>query len=210
MAQYNSRNTKKIGIVLLLLLLLFIILFLLINRKTQPTEQINGTILHGTILFSSQVGEDLSIEFWFDEPKYRLSWSKLEEDPYLHMISLDGETLFHHSVENNTTNISYINPKMHQWIFTEPIEYIDKEAWTEEDMKVEKFVIKKLWSVEGASQDFYLEDMIKYSLNGQPQKVVLRTKGSVPETAKDLIESTYTFESIEKLDTVSKDIFELP
>lgn len=211
MAQYHSKKNKKVFIIIILLLLLLLIFWLIFrNKRPQPIEQTNGTILHGTMLFSSQVGEDLSIEFWFDDPKYRLTWSKLGKNPYLHMISPDGETLYHHLTEDNTTNVSYISPKMHQWMFTEPTEYLDKQVWTEDNLAVERFIIKKLWSIEGAQQDFYLEDITKYSSDEGLQKVVLRTKGSIPKSTEALIESTYSIESIEKLNTVPKNTFKLP
>ncbi|KUK83134.1 MAG: Uncharacterized protein XD98_0422 [Microgenomates bacterium 39_6] len=68
---------------------------------------------------------------------------------------------------------------------------------------------KASWSIEGASQDFYLEDMTKYYDGESLKKVEVRTKGSAPESEEDLVKSSYTITSIETLDEVDPQIFEL-
>lgn len=224
MAQESSTKNNKsqkfiIGLLLLIILLLLWLLLKCRNSQKSQTTQApavktaEASILHGTMTFSSQIGQDLDIEFWVDSPRYRLTWSKPKSGPYLHMISSDGKTLHHHQVEEGeeeALTISYISPKMHQWMFEEPEKYQNLETWEESGLDVKKYTIQQLWSIDGAVQDFYLEDITKYYQDDQLQKVYLRTKGSFPESEEDLIESTYQIESMEYLETVDETLFELP
>jgi len=215
---FKSNKTKRN--ILLIILFLFLIIFLIFFRNAfapthKPTgndsNQLSnsGSILHGTMLFTSEIGNDLEIEFWMDYPKYRLTWSQLDEEPYLHMISPDGKTSYLNNVGTKSAAISYIAPQMHHWLLKDPIEYIELNEWTDGSLDVKQFVIRDLWSIEGASQDFYLEDMTKYYDGESLKKVEVRTKGSAPESEEDLVKSSYTITSIETLDEVDPQIFEL-
>lgn len=214
-----KNKTQKIIIITLILIIIFLLWQLIACRRTQPAPTAQApagqpadtaSILHGTMTFISQIGDDLDIEFWFDHPKYRLTWSKQNQEPYLHMISPDGQKLYHHQLEEDTTNLSYISPNMHLWMFTEPTDYKNLATWTEDDLEVKQYLIQQLWSIEGAVQDFYLEDITKYFSDDQLQKVVLRTTSSKPESAADLVESTYHIDSLESLAEVDQELFTVP
>ncbi len=178
------------------------------TTRNTKTDLNKNSIFHGKMKFSSEIGDDKMIEFWFDGPKYRLTWSEIDEDPYLHMISADGRTLYHHSTEDDTVQISYISPKMHQWLFHEPDEYSSFEEWTEGEYDLKKYIIQKFWTIEEATQDFYLEDIVKYYQDGRLHQAVLRTSSSQP--ANDLVKSTYTIHELDYLEEFDEDLFSLP
>jgi hypothetical protein len=213
----KSKTNKKLLIgVLFAIIILLLMWRLLGDQKTiQPSsngqENNQNKITHGLIDYSSEIGDDLEIEFWFDNPRYRLSWSKIGKKPYIHMISPQGEKLYHNLVEQEQALISYISPKMHQWLFTDLTEedYMSLDTRKEDDLEVKHYVIKKLWSIDGAQQDFYLEDLTKYFDDSQLKKVVVRTTSSMPQSEEDLVKSSYTFRSIEFLDDIDQSIFEL-
>jgi hypothetical protein len=213
----KSKKNKKLLIGVLLAIIIFFLMWLALNdqQPAQPTtdnqKSDQARIAHGMIDYSSDIGDDLEIEFWFDNPKYRLSWSKIGEEPYVHMISPQGDKLYHNQVEEERAFLSYISPKMHQWFFTDLTEadYQSLETRQEDGLEVKRYIIKKLWSVDGAQQDFYLEDLTKYFDDDQLKKVVVRTKGAMPETEEDLVVSSYTFKSLEFLESVDQSIFEL-
>lgn len=231
----SQSNSKTLLIIIFLLIgIIFLLIYLMFFKcdcqiKQQKTnssigssgatrdsasigfddQELFSSIFRGEMEFASEIGDNKTIQFWFDWPKYRLTWSEIGEDPYLHMISADGETLHHLLVEDDSVNISYISPDMHHWLFQDPEEYVGLNEWTEDSFDVKQFVIKNLWSIDGAVQDFYLEDVTKYYLEDKLNKIVVRTTSSQPNSEDDLVTSSYTIKSIEYLDEVDQDLFEI-
>lgn len=236
----NKKTKSKMGIIIaiVLIILILIVLVLLnscgkdtnapqqtpdatqtqlqsasITPQATPTDVLgqfyDEKIKHGKVSFVS-VGDPQEMEFWIDGDNYRLTWYNSDGSVRMHMISPDGENLYNCYADDKICKIAYIRPEFHQWIFNGP------EGWTpgagikEGDYNVYTFTAKRLWDIEGATQQFYLEDLKIYSDGEKIVKVVTRTKDRKPESESELVTSTYTIESFEYLKSIPEDMFTLP
>lgn len=224
----TTKKNRKVLFGILGGLLLIIILLLLLFKscmkespmkeslaKRNPAEafyDINKK--HGFVEFSSKKGDtpygDVQrFEYWFSGDNYRITWYNKDQSVRLHMISPDGKTLYHSSPEKKTSVIAYVGPQFHQWIFQGPEGFNPGEAATEGEFQVYTFVAKKLWNIEGASQQFYLEDIKLYTKDGEVVKILTRTNSKLVEE-KDLVTSQYVLVDTDNKITYNKELFELP
>lgn len=171
---------------------------------------------HGTLTFVS--GQELTdpaekgerVEYWFDGDRYRLTWFGKEGDsPRLHMISPDGKTLYYARVEDEITEIAYVLPEKHQWVFNGPPEWTPGEGEKVAALTAYTYAPKKLWSIPGSDQSFYLEDLVVHSDGKRIMKTVTRTS-SKKVAEDDLVTSEYRFDEPELNVDIPEDVFELP
>lgn len=219
LAKISQPKKKTLIIILILFLLVIAILAKLIffqptniddEGLTQDNQTWEKSIKHGKLIFSSGVGSNSQVEFWFDAPSYRLTWYKDDGSPRLHMISLDGKQLYFADPAKETSKLAYLSPEMHLWIFNGPEEYLTKETRSEDDFEITHYELDKLWEIEGASQDFYLKDLEIYSKDNKTDKIITRTSSKKPESDEDLSVSTYQITQLEFTNDIDPTIFELP
>ncbi len=184
--------------------------------KTPVVTFFDAKTKHGMLTFVS--GQELTdpaekgerVEYWFDGDRYRLTWLGKEGDlPRLHMICPDGKTLYYARVEEEITEIAYVLPEKHQWVFNGPFEWKPGEGEKVGALTAYTYAPKKLWSVPGSDQNFFLEDLVVYSDGKRVVKTVTRT--SSKEVAQDeLVTSEYRFDEPELNVDISEEVFELP
>jgi hypothetical protein len=169
---------------------------------------------HGTLTFSNVrddgTVDEQRIEYWFDGDRYRLTWFNDDGSVRLHMISPDGVDVYHCNVEDETSVLAYTRAEFHQWIFNGPPDWRPGDGVSEDGLTKYTFTAQKLWDIEGASQDFYLEDLVVYTDGARIITAVTRTTSHLPESEDDLVVSTYTFDEPELDVDVPNAIFELP
>ncbi len=172
---------------------------------------LDSSTKHGTLTFvSGNSPDEQKVEYWFDGDTYRLTWYNADGSERLHMISPDGKKLYYCYVEDKVCTISYILPEMHQWIFNGPPGWDLGSGKQEGDLTVYTYSAKKLWNVEGASQRFYLEDLVIYANDTRIVKVVTRTNSHTPENEDDLVTSEYRFDEPQIGATIPADALKLP
>jgi hypothetical protein len=172
---------------------------------------LDASTKHGTLTFvSGKSQKEDKVEYWFDGDKYRLTWYYEDGTERIHMISPDGKKLYHCYVPEEICAISYTLPEMHQWIFNGPPGWDLGEGEKVGDLTAFTYEAKKLWDVEGASQQFYLEDLVIYSDGSRIVKAVTRTNSRKPESEDDLVTSEYRFDEPELDVKLPADVFELP
>ncbi|MDP2232584.1 MAG: hypothetical protein Q8K89_03035 [Actinomycetota bacterium] len=139
-----------------------------------------------------------------------MTWFNADGSVRINMISPDGEKLYYCRTEDEVCEISYALPEMHQWIFNGPDEWKLGEGVAEGDLTAYTLSVKKLWNVEGASQSFYLEDLVVYADDTRIVKTVVRTNSRAPESDDDLVTSVYAFDPPQIDAEIPADTFELP
>lgn len=184
------------------------------NTAIDPTDKdaenfYNNKVKHGTVTFKSGVSDPAKVEYWFDSDRYRLTWYNDDGTERLHMICPDGENLYYCTVKTKKTTVAYIRPEFHQWIFNGSSNIDFDSGVKEGDYNVYTVTLKKLWDIEGASQTFYCEDIKIYSDGEKIAKVETRTSSRKPASEDDLVTSTYTINTIEYLESIPDDVFEL-
>ena len=194
----------KVGSIGFLLVGLFVVLFVVAGCQRRPEADSGGNPVevfyeaerkHGFVEFSSksgsrEYGETQRFEYWFDGDRYRLTWYRADGSVRLHMISPDGKVLYHCNPETKTSVVAYTGPEFHQWIFQGPEGFEPGVGVTEGDLVVYSFVAQKLWSIEGASQQFYLEDIRIFTKGGKVTMMEVRTN-STKVAVEDLVTSRY-------------------
>jgi len=166
---------------------------------------------HGTLTFvSGKEQKEDKLEYWFDGDRYRLTWYNADGSERLHMISPDGTKLYFCYVAEEVCAISYTLPEMHQSIFNGPDGWDLGTGVSEGDLTVYTYTAKKLWDIEGASQKFYLEDLVIYADDTRIMKTVTRTNSRQPESDADLVTSEYRFDPPEIGVEIPEDVFTLP
>ena len=218
----QPKKKKWIFIILLLLLLLFfgIVVSQFLLQPRDNTDRNNALTLedhkweksvkHGKFTFSSNLGSVSTGEFWFDAPKYRITWYRDDGSVRLHMISQDGVHLYFADPEKQTSEIAYFAPQMHLSIFNGPDEYVTKEISSEDGSEVTAYEIDTVWNIENASQEFYLKDLKIYRQNNQIDKIITRTSSSKAVSEDDLAVSTYQITVLDFPAQIDPNIFELP
>lgn len=182
---------------------------------TTPEQAVSSfldaTKKHGTLTFTSgKQAEEQKVEYWFDGDRYRLTWFNADGSVRIHMISPDGTKLYYCRTEDELCEISYTLPEMHQWIFNGPPGWKLGEGVRDGDLTAYTFTIQKLWDIEGASQTFYLEDLVVYADDTRIVKTVARTSSRKPGSPDDLTTSVYAFDEPELGAELPADVFELP
>ena len=166
---------------------------------------------HGTLTFiSGKERKEDRVEYWVDGSRFRLTWFNADGSVRLHMISPDGKAVYHCRPEDETSVIAYTAAEKHQWIFNGPPGWAPDAGVAKDGLTAFTFSAKKLWDVAGASQQFYLEDLVVYSDGARVVKVVTRTNSHTPESADDLVTSDYVFNEPELDGKISQGVFELP
>jgi hypothetical protein len=169
---------------------------------------------HGTLTFSNVQDDgtvdEQRIEYWFDGDRYRLTWFNDDGSVRLHMISPDGENVYHCRPEDEACELAYTRAEFHQWIFNGPPDWRPGDGVSEDGLTKYTFTAQKLWDIEGASQTFYLEDLVIYADEARIIKTIARTDGRIPESDDELVSSTYAFDEPELGIDIADDIFELP
>ena len=182
---------------------------------TTPDEAVHtfldASLKHGTLRFvSGKEQKEDKVEYWFDGDKYRLTWYNADGSERLHMISPDGKKLYYCYVAEKVCAISYTLPEMHQFIFNGPDGWDLGAGVLEGGLTAYTYSAKKLWDIEGASQKFYLEDLVIYANDSRIMKTVTRTNSQMPESADDLVTSEYRFDEPEIGVEIPASMFELP
>lgn len=220
--------------ILLLLLVLIIILVLLGLKACGKSDEDSGskvgsevpntgdftkdfygqTQKHGMVEFSSRKADTeyhdpQKFEYWFDGDRYRITWYYDDGTVRLHMISPDGEKLYHCSPEKKTCTISYVGPNFHQWIFNGPEGYKPGDGAPEGEFMVYTYNTEKLWEIEGASQKFYCEDVTIYTKDGVIDRIVTRTN-SDKVAEEELVYSQYVILEQDNAVEYEDSLFELP
>jgi hypothetical protein len=113
-------------------------------------------------------------------------------------------------VEEETSVLAYTRAEFHQWIFNGPPDWRPGDGVSEDGLTKYTFTAQKLWDIEGASQTFYLEDLVIYADEARIIKTIARTDGRIPESDDELVSSTYAFDEPELGIDIADDIFELP
>ena len=169
---------------------------------------------HGTLAFSSNLGkgwsEPTKVEYWFDGPKYRLSWFTDQGVVRTHMISPDGHDVYTCQVEKKTCQLSFVQAEFHQMIFNGPPGWAKGEGAPDGDLRAYTFTATKLWQIAGSTQDFYLEDLVVRSDGTRIVETDARTASHQPSADGDLIPSKYVFDKPELGVAVGAATFELP
>lgn len=183
-------------------------------KPSSPEEAVqnffDARTKHGTLTFiSGKERKEDRIEYWFDGDRYRLTWFNEDGSVRIHMISPDGEKLYFCYTEDEVCVISYTLPEMHQWIFNGPPDWTPGEGMAEGDATVYTYTAEKLWDVEGASQQFYLEDLVVYADDTRILKTVVRTN-SQKVAEEELVTSDYVFDEPEIGVEIPEEVFELP
>ena len=178
---------------------------------TSPQEAVQNFYdvkqKHG---FASFVSNDTQkVEFWFDGDKFRLTWYNPDDTIRLHMISPDGKQVYYHRLEDNTVEIAPVTADKQIWTFNGP------PGWTLDDGIVDgKYTVftyeaDKLWTVEGAEQNFYMKDLKVYADDNGPVKIEMRTNSErVPD--EDLVYSAFIIDSWEEIKDMDETIFQIP
>ena len=220
----RTRTKMLIGIIILLILIIIILLGLKAcapvkdgNEKVtgNATERFYGTTKkHGIVEFSSkqadsEYGEVQKFEYWFDGEKFRITWYQEDGSVRLHMISPDGEKMYHCNPEKETSVISYTGPEFLHWIFNGPKGYKIGDGIQEGAFKVYTYKTQKLWEIDGASQKFYCEDVTLYTKDDELVKIVTRTNSKKVEE-DELVSSQYLIKEQSNNVKFDKDLFELP
>ena len=166
---------------------------------------------HGTLTFvSGKEQKQDRIEYWFEGDRYRLTWFNEDGSVRIHMISPDGKAVYNCYAKDQVSKLSYVRAEFHQAIFNGP------EGWTldagvpDGDLTAYTYVAKKLWTVTGSSQDFYLEDLVVYADDTRIVKAIARTDSSKPDDPSDLVTSRYEFDPPELGVSIPAEKFELP
>lgn len=166
---------------------------------------------HGTLTFiSGKERKEDRVEYWVEGLRYRLTWFNADGSVRIHMISPDGTKVYHARPDEKTSVIAYTTAEKHQWIFNGPPGWKPGEGVDKDGLTAFTFSAKKLWEVEGASQKFYLEDLVVYADAASIVKVVVRTDSNTPETEADLVTSDYVFDKPELNVAIPPEMFELP
>ncbi|KAF0208651.1 MAG: hypothetical protein Q8S43_04100 [Actinomycetota bacterium] len=166
---------------------------------------------HGTLTFvSGKEQKEDKVEYWFDGNRYRLTWYNPDGTERLHMISPDGEKLYYCYVAEKVCAISYTLPEMHQWVFNGPEGWELGAGVPDGDLTAYTYDAKKLWDIEGASQQFYVEDLVVYANTTRIAKTVTRTNSHKPESPDDLVTSEYRFDEPEIGGDIPAKVFDLP
>ncbi len=174
---------------------------------------------HGFATFHSGTQPDERVEFWFDEDgRYRLTWYYSEEKAEeikkfgpvrLHMISPDGLKVFYARPETELAEIAPVRAEKQQWTFNGPPDWKPDAGVEEDGRTVFTYTPKKLWDIEGASQQFYLHDIRVYARDGQVEKVVMRT-ASGEKPVEELVDSQFTIDEFELGQALPDDVFKIP
>lgn len=181
------------------------------SSATAVKAFLDATRKHGTLTFvSGKEQKEDAIEYWFDGDRYRLTWYNADGSERLHMISPDGKKLYYCYVDEKVCAISYALPEIHHWIFNGPEGWDLGAGVKDGDLTVYTYEAKKLWDVEGASQQFYLEDLVVYADDTRIVKTVTRTDSRQPESDADLVTSEYRFDPPEIGVEIPEDVFTLP
>lgn len=179
---------------------------------TSPTKAVStfygAKRKHGYATFHSGDQPDERVEFWFDGGRYRLTWYR-DDKVRIHMISPDGKAVYHCKTEDRTSVIAYVAAEKQQWTFNGPPGWTPDAGVAEGGYTVFTYSAKKLWDIEGASQQFYLEDLKVYAKGDAVEKIVMRTSSSkVPEA--ELVESSFTIDEVDLDADIPSDVFDLP
>ena len=169
---------------------------------------------HGTLEFTSETGSGWSdptrVEYWFDGARYRLDWFTDEGVVRTHMISPDGHDVFLCQVADETCAPSYLQAEFHQMIFNGPPGWSKGQGRPEGAGTAYTFTAKRLWHVPGASQDFYLEDLVIHADDTRIVETQTRTASHEPASGADLVASRYAFDEPELGVPVEESLFDLP
>ena len=104
----------------------------------------------------------------------------------LHMISPDGEQVYHCRPEEEACELAYTRAEFHQWIFNGPPGWTADAGTADGDLTRYTYSAKKLWTIEGASQEFYLEDLEIYADDTRIVRTIARTTSHTPESEDDI------------------------
>jgi hypothetical protein len=166
---------------------------------------------HGTLTFiSGKEQKEDKLEYWFEGDRYRLTWFNADGSVRLHMISPDGTAVYNCYAAEQESKLSYVQAEFHQSIFNGPKGWTLGAGVTEGGLTAYTYTAKRLWNIEGSSQNFYLEDLVIYADSARIVKTVARTASDTPATPADLVASRYEFDPPELGVSIPSEKFELP
>ncbi len=126
------------------------------------------------------------------------------------MISPDGHEVFLCQVADETCVPSYLQAEFHQMIFNGPPGWSKGEGRPDGERTAYTFTAKRLWQVPGASQDFYLEDLVIHADDTRIVETETRTASHEPTGEDDLVAARYAFDEPELGCPIDASTFDLP
>lgn len=161
----------------------------------------SATKKHGTLIFtSSSAGnaalEKQKVEYWVDGEKYRLIWYRPDGSVRLYMVSPDGKQLLYVDPKTKEVRPGIAKPEFHLMILNGPAGWQPTGGSGSGNTTTTTYTYpaKKWWNVQGAGQEFYLEDLVFTATPERIVSVVARTAGSREKVAAgDLTTSKYEF-----------------